>query len=84
MIPREKQAVNCKKGMYGVKSDSAVMALLHKILGVGVNGLIPHTSASAMADEVLTTQGDFDVPVERSIAPQLLFHVSAVESGGGR
>lgn len=53
---------------YEVESDSAAMALVHKILGVGVNGLGPYKSASAMADEVLATHGDVDVAIARLIA----------------
>lgn len=55
-------------GGYGVESDSAAMALVHKILGVGVNGLGPYKSASAMAEEVLAAHGDVDVAIERLVA----------------
>lgn len=44
------------------------MALVHKILGIGVNGLGPYKSASAMAEEVLTTHGDVEVAIARLIA----------------
>lgn len=53
---------------YDVESDSAAMALVHKILGVGVNGLGPYKSASAMAEEVLKTHGEVDTAIERLIA----------------
>lgn len=56
------------EGTYSVESDSSAMALVHKILGVGVNGLGPYKSASAMADEVLTTHGEVDIAIARLIA----------------
>ena len=52
----------------GFESDSAAMALVNKILAVGVNGLGPYKSASAMADEVLSAHDDVDVAIARLIA----------------
>ncbi|GJO06747.1 hypothetical protein NJB18091_48370 [Mycobacterium marinum] len=53
---------------YEPQTDSQAMALVHKILGIGVNGLGPYKSASAMAEEVLTTHGDVEVAIARLIA----------------
>ena len=52
----------------GSGSDSAAMALVNKILGVGINGLGPYKSATEVAAEVLDNHGDVDVAINRLIA----------------
>lgn len=56
------------EGSNGSRADTAAMALVNKILAVGVNGLGPYKSAAEMADEVRCTHPDADVAVARLIA----------------
>jgi len=60
--------VSTEKDPDGFADESAAMALVNKILALGVNGLGPYKSATAMADEVMDAHGDVEAAIARSIA----------------
>jgi hypothetical protein len=48
--------------------SSRALALVNKILSVGVNGLGPYKSAAEIAEEALDTHGDPEIAIQRLIA----------------
>jgi hypothetical protein len=48
-------------------ASSRALALVNKILSVGVNGLGPYKSAAEIAEEALSAHGDPEVAIQRLI-----------------